>query len=58
MVKSAVFLGLGSDNVVRVATDDKGRMKPDELEKLILADKAKVLFFNLVVHLSQNKPGC
>lgn len=41
MVKSAVFLGLGSDNVVRIETDDIGRMKPEELEKQILIDKEK-----------------
>ncbi|XP_045210018.2 cysteine sulfinic acid decarboxylase-like isoform X2 [Mercenaria mercenaria] len=41
MVKSAVFLGLGSDNVVRVETDEIGRMKPEELEKKIKADIEK-----------------
>jgi glutamate/tyrosine decarboxylase-like PLP-dependent enzyme len=42
MVKSAVFLGLGSDNVVRVETDEIGRLKPDVLEQLIKADIEKV----------------
>lgn len=41
MVKSAVFLGLGSDNVVRVETDEIGRLKPDVLEQLIKADIEK-----------------
>ena len=45
MVKSAVFLGLGSDNVVRVETDEIGRMKPDVLEQLIKADIEKVWFW-------------
>lgn len=41
MVKGAVFLGMGADNVVKVGTNDKGQMIPEELERTIIADKEK-----------------
>ena len=33
VVKAANWLGIGSDNVVRVKTDDDGRMIPSELDR-------------------------
>ncbi|KAF7727604.1 hypothetical protein EC973_007365 [Apophysomyces ossiformis] len=33
--KAALVLGLGTDNVIKVPADDRGRMRPDELERLI-----------------------
>eukprot|EP00095_Tigriopus_kingsejongensis_P002620 snap_masked-scaffold1459_size40432-processed-gene-0.5 protein:Tk02620 transcript:snap_masked-scaffold1459_size40432-processed-gene-0.5-mRNA-1 annotation:"glutamate decarboxylase-like protein 1" len=35
IVKGANWLGLGTDNVVKVGTDDQGRLDPQELEKAI-----------------------
>ena len=29
-------MGLGSDNVISIKTDESGKMKPEELEKAIL----------------------
>jgi len=47
IVKGANWLGLGVDNVVKVATDAGGRMIPEALDKAILAVKAdgKAPFF-------------
>ena len=36
IVKLATFMGLGSDNVISIKTDESGKMKPEELEKAIL----------------------
>ena len=33
--KGAFFCGLGMENVIKVATDDAGRIIPSELEKAI-----------------------
>lgn len=38
MLKSAVFLGLGSDSVVKIDTDERGRMVPEDLERKIKED--------------------
>merc|ERR1712037_524795 len=47
IVKGANWLGMGVDNVVKVATDSGGRMIPEALDKSIEAAKAdgKVPFF-------------
>lgn len=39
ILKGASFLGIGMENVVRVQTDDIGRMDPNELEKQIIEVK-------------------
>jgi len=39
IVKAANWLGLGVENVIKVKTDDGGRMIPEELEKCILKAK-------------------
>ncbi|XP_062337685.1 glutamate decarboxylase 1 [Osmerus eperlanus] len=39
--KSAAVLGIGSENVVLVKCDDRGKMIPSELESRIIAVKAK-----------------
>ncbi|XP_054709098.1 glutamate decarboxylase-like [Uloborus diversus] len=41
MKGAGMVMGLGTDNVVEVKADSRGRMIPEELEKCILADKAK-----------------
>ncbi|KAL4229121.1 hypothetical protein ACF0H5_012160 [Mactra antiquata] len=41
LVKGAVFLGLGSDSVVKVDTDPAGRIIPGDLEKRIKEDLEK-----------------
>jgi len=41
IVKGANWLGLGVENVVKVKTDEGGRMIPSELEKCILAAQAE-----------------
>lgn len=38
--KAAFFMGFGTDNLVTVACDELGRMRPEALEKAIEADKA------------------
>ena len=40
--KGAAFLGIGTDNVRYVPCDDKGRMRTDLLEKMIVEAKAEV----------------
>ena len=40
VAKAAAVLGIGRKNVVKVAVDDRGRMRSDELERLIDADLA------------------
>nr|XP_061784829.1 glutamate decarboxylase 1-like isoform X5 [Nerophis lumbriciformis] len=47
LVKSAAVLGLGSDSVVEVTCDERGKMIPEELEACILAaeKKNKVPFY-------------
>ncbi|PIK35729.1 putative glutamate decarboxylase-like protein 1, partial [Apostichopus japonicus] len=40
-IKGASFMGIGSDNIEKVKSDDRGRMIPDELEKAIVSTKAK-----------------
>lgn len=42
MKKGALFLGLGTDNVVVVPTDSQGRMLPDKLEEAVLKAKSEV----------------
>ncbi|XP_029450922.1 cysteine sulfinic acid decarboxylase isoform X2 [Rhinatrema bivittatum] len=39
--KAAAFLGIGTDNVVLVLVDDRGKMIPEELEKAICEAKAQ-----------------
>jgi aromatic-L-amino-acid decarboxylase len=39
--KAAIALGIGQENVVRIATDDAHRMRPDPLAKAIDADRSK-----------------
>ncbi|RUS77727.1 hypothetical protein EGW08_014515, partial [Elysia chlorotica] len=39
--KGALYLGLGTDNIVTVTSDDRGRMIPSELERCIKADLEK-----------------
>ncbi|KFM74577.1 Glutamate decarboxylase, partial [Stegodyphus mimosarum] len=41
MKGAGMVMGLGTDNVIEVRCDSRGRMIPEELEKCILADKAK-----------------
>ncbi|NXV24922.1 CSAD decarboxylase, partial [Cepphus grylle] len=41
MQKGAAFLGIGTDNVRLVATDQRGKMVPEELEKEIQRAKAE-----------------
>ncbi|KAI7905571.1 pyridoxal phosphate-dependent transferase [Cokeromyces recurvatus] len=45
--KTAQLMGLGTNNVIKVPVDDRGRMKVDELERLILAsmEKGETPFF-------------
>lgn len=45
--KAANVLGIGSSNVIKIKTDDHGRMIPDELEKeiKIILEKGKTPFF-------------
>jgi aromatic-L-amino-acid decarboxylase len=38
--KAAITLGIGTENVVRVAADDRFRMRVDALEAAIMADRA------------------
>ncbi|KAH3705126.1 hypothetical protein DPMN_080191 [Dreissena polymorpha] len=38
LVKGAMFLGMGLDSVVRVTTDERGKMKPEVLEARIQED--------------------
>ncbi|KAK7092614.1 cysteine sulfinic acid decarboxylase-like isoform X2 [Littorina saxatilis] len=38
--KAGLFLGIGMDNVIPIATDDKGRVKADALDAQIQKDKA------------------
>lgn len=42
-IKNAMLLGLGSDNCIKVACDDKGKMISSELEKEIRKSEEKVL---------------
>lgn len=39
--KAAAILGIGTDNVQLVGVDDRGRLDVNELEKKIIADRAK-----------------
>lgn len=39
--KAVIALGLGHDNLVKVAADDQFRMRPDDLERLIAEDVAR-----------------
>ncbi|XP_063929442.1 acidic amino acid decarboxylase GADL1 isoform X2 [Zophobas morio] len=39
--KSAQWLGIGTDNLIKIGTDDLGRMIPEELEKEILSSKER-----------------
>ena len=39
--KAVITLGLGAENVVRVATDDAFRLDPEALERAILQDQAR-----------------
>ncbi|XP_071824912.1 cysteine sulfinic acid decarboxylase-like isoform X2 [Apostichopus japonicus] len=41
ITKGASFMGIGSDNIQIVKSDDAGRMLPDELEKAIVSTKEK-----------------
>lgn len=47
MKKAAHWLGIGTDNIICVPTDDQGRMLPDELDKAISVslETDKVPFF-------------
>ena len=40
-VKSVIQLGIGTDNIVKVATDEKGRMIPAELDRMITRHRAE-----------------
>ncbi|XP_012222395.1 cysteine sulfinic acid decarboxylase [Linepithema humile] len=40
IIKAAHWLGLGTDNVYKVKTDELGRMKPDDLKRLIAKARA------------------
>ena len=42
LIKGAVFLGMGSDNVVKIKTDDRGRMIPEDLEQRVKQDLENV----------------
>lgn len=42
MTKGAMFLGIGAKSVVKVESDDRGRMKPDALDLQITKDIEKV----------------
>ncbi|XP_053409041.1 cysteine sulfinic acid decarboxylase-like [Mercenaria mercenaria] len=41
LAKGAMFLGMGSKSVVKIESDERGRMKPDDLERQIVRDKDK-----------------
>ncbi|KAG8189583.1 hypothetical protein JTE90_023653 [Oedothorax gibbosus] len=41
MKGAGMVMGMGTDHVVEVRADDRGRMIPEELEKCIQADKSK-----------------
>ncbi|XP_072173465.1 cysteine sulfinic acid decarboxylase-like [Diadema setosum] len=41
VLKGAAFLGIGTENVIKVKTDSSGRMLPSSLEEEILAAKAR-----------------
>ncbi|KAK3106415.1 hypothetical protein FSP39_019518 [Pinctada imbricata] len=47
IAKGANFLGFGTDNAIRVDTDDRGRMVPDDLDKKLqqAKDKGEVPLF-------------
>ena len=47
IVKGANWLGLGTENVVKVRTDPRGAMMPDELDKAVqkAKDEGKIPFF-------------
>ena len=45
ITKGAMFLGMGSKSVVKVETDERGIMKADDLERLLVRDKANVGIF-------------
>lgn len=47
MKKAAHWLGIGTDNITSVPTDDHGRMLPDELDKAISQsiEEKKIPFF-------------
>ena len=42
MKKAAAFLGLGTESIFMIKTDDKGRMIPEDLEKQINETISKV----------------
>lgn len=42
IAKGANFLGFGTDSIIKVKTDDKGRVKPDDLENKIQQCKQNV----------------
>ncbi|KAK6635456.1 hypothetical protein RUM44_000707 [Polyplax serrata] len=47
ILKGVNWLGIGTDNVIKIRTDDRGKMIPEELERAILKVKedGKVPFF-------------
>ena len=42
MKKAAAFLGLGTESIFMIKTDDRGRMMPEDLEKQINETISKV----------------
>ena len=47
-----MFLGMGLDSVVRVATDERGKMKPEVLEARIQEDLKMVYLFTRSIQMS------
>jgi cysteine sulfinic acid decarboxylase, putative len=35
-IKSSIWMGLGTESIIKVSTDERGKMIPDELEKAIV----------------------
>ena len=49
MKKSAALLGLGTDNILSVKTDDKGKMVPADVEAKIEQAKQDVCHFEICI---------
>ncbi|KAK7468144.1 hypothetical protein BaRGS_00036608 [Batillaria attramentaria] len=50
--KAAFFMGFGTDHVVGIPTDEKGRLRPDAFEEQVQRDKAKGLIPTIVMATS------
>ena len=55
IAKGANFLGFGTDSIIKVKTDDKGRVKPDDLENKIQQCKQNVSLWSTAVYPCYHK---